>query len=132
MLLKIKPLRNIRTNTGEEHYGSALSLKKSSACNSFALDVTTTFFMSEPRYEPLSQADDATIIPIKSRSPPSYNVQAPESSRAAYEGRSSSDDEDEEERMKLQEGSFYNEDLEEDVTHKESVGIHLAGKSCAR
>lgn len=88
--------------------------------------------MSEPRYEPLSQADDATIIPIKSRSPPSYNVQAPESSRAAYEGRSSSDDEDEEERMKLQEGSFYNEDLEEDVTHKESVGIHLAGKSCAR
>ena len=86
--------------------------------------------MSGTRYEPLSQAEDTTIIPKNSRSLPSYDPQVPQASRHVLE-RSSSSDEDEEERMKLQEGDVFNEDLEEDVVHKESVGCSTVGKSCA-
>ncbi|KIM34094.1 hypothetical protein M408DRAFT_325611 [Serendipita vermifera MAFF 305830] len=76
--------------------------------------------MSNPRYEPLSQAEDVTIIPKQSNSISLYDLRAGEASREAYEGRSSSEEEDEQERMKLQEGSLYIEDLEDDQPHKES------------
>lgn len=84
--------------------------------------------MSGPRYEPLSQAEDNTIIHKNSYSLTKYEPRVPQTSRQGYDAGSSSDEEDEEERMKLQAGESYSTDLYEDIPHphKGPVSIHLS------
>jgi hypothetical protein len=89
--------------------------------------------MSDPRYEPLSQADDNIIIHENSHSLPKYEPRIPLSAQQVYDANSSSDEEDEEERMKLQGGESYTTRLYDDIpqTHKGPVSIHHFSKCCA-